>query len=146
MGWFEDFRRGYRRGLDGGSSGAGQHDRAAPIEDDPTDFFDLGANDDVAALLREIRDLKAELVLAAEENADLRAQLAGAGDDERQQAADQRARAQMRELESILAFPGVRRALEKTLHPDVGTGGSTTTRTEIFQTLMAVMKRLDIRG
>ena len=146
MGWFEDFRRGYRRGLDGRSSGAGQHDRAAPFEDDPTDFFDLGANDDVAALLREIRDLKAELVLAAEENADLRAQLAGAGGDERQQAADQRARAQMRELESILAFPGVRRALEKTLHPDIGTGGSTTTRTEIFQTLMAVMKRLDIRG
>jgi hypothetical protein len=142
MGFFSEVVRGYR---DSRLAREAQHDRAAPWEDNPSDFYDLGANDDVAGLLREIRDLKAALVLAAEENADLRAQLAGGRDDERQQAADQRARAQMRELESILAFPGVRRALEKTLHPDTGSGGSNASRTEICQTMHAVMDRLGIR-
>jgi hypothetical protein len=141
MSFFSEVLRGYR---DSRSAREAQHDRAAPLEDDPSDFFDLGAND-VAGLLREIRDLKAALELAAEENADLWAQLAGGRDDERQQAADQRARAQMRELESILAFPGVRRALEMTLHPDTGSGGSNASRTEICQTMHAVMDRLGIR-
>ena len=80
---------------------------------------------------------------AAEENASLRAQLARGND---QQGMDQRARAQIRELESILAFPGVRKALVKVLHPDTGEGGSNDTRKEMFQTLMAVMDRMGVRG
>lgn len=98
------------------------------------------------ALLAENASLRAQLAQAREENASLRAELASARDDERQQAADQRVRAQKDELELILAFPGVRRALEMALHPDTGKGGSIKTRTEICQTLHAVMDRLGIRG
>jgi hypothetical protein len=99
-----------------------------------------------AALARatdENASLKATLEHAAEENASLRAQLAMGND---KQGMDQRARAQIRELESILAFPGVRKALVKVLHPDTGEGGSNDTRKEMFQTLMAVMNRMGIRG
>ena len=99
-----------------------------------------------AALARateENASLKATLEHAAEENASLRAQLAMGND---KQGMDQRARAQIRELELILAFPGVRKALVKVLHPDTGEGGSNDTRKEMFQTLMAVMDRMGVRG
>ena len=104
-------------------------------------------------LLREIRDLKAALAQAAEENASLRTALEHAAEENAslrmgndQQGMDQRARAQIRQLESILAFPGVRKALVKVLHPDTGEGGSNDTRKEMFQTLMAVMDRMGVRG
>jgi hypothetical protein len=49
---------------------------------------------------------------------------------------------EMGELESIIAFPGVMRALEKALHPDTGAGGDTATRTAMFQTLMTIRNRM----
>jgi hypothetical protein len=90
---------------------------------------------DAAAILGE----KTELL---EENASLKAQLANA----RGPASSERVLAQLHELESILAFPGARRALEMALHPDTGKGGSIATRTEITKTLHAVVERLGIRG
>jgi hypothetical protein len=129
MSFFADFRRGYRRGRGDDFSGDGHG------YEEPRGF----PGDDHAACERIIAALR-------EENESLRAQLARGRDDERGQATDQLFRAQKRELESILAFPGVRVALVKALHPDTGSGGSTASRTEIFQTLMAVMERLGIRG
>jgi hypothetical protein len=49
---------------------------------------------------------------------------------------------QMRELESIIACPGVMRALEKALHPDTGAGGDAAARTAMFQTLMTIRNRM----
>jgi hypothetical protein len=62
----------------------------------------------------------------------------------RGQAAVDHARAQIDNLESIIAFPGVKNALRKALHPDTGTNGDLTSRTEIFQTLNAVLARLHL--
>jgi hypothetical protein len=145
-GFYSEFMQGYRESR---ATRKPQHDR--PSDDarasGSSGFRDKEARfrEKEAGLLRQIRDLEAALARAAEENANLRAQLDGAPrDNERQQAADQRARAQMRELESILAWPGVRRALEKVLHPDTGQGGSKATRTEICQTFHAAMDRLGI--
>jgi hypothetical protein len=61
---------------------------------------------------------------------------------DRYQRNGKRLLAQMRELESIIAFPGVMRALEKALHPDTGTGGDAALRTAMFQTLMTVRNRM----
>jgi len=134
MTFFSNFRRGVREGLRGDDRSAAQHD---------TPFGDGAWNDtgNMAGLSKETARLKAQLAQMQKENARLTAQLAQrpgerSGGDFKQ----------MRELESILAFPGVRSALVKVLHPDTGSGGSTATRTEIFQTLMAVMERLGIRG
>jgi hypothetical protein len=118
MSFFSEVMRGYRAGR---AERPAQHDKARPF-DEPPNF----RGDDVGGLLRENASLKAQLEQAEDERA--------------------RVRAQMRDLEAILAFPGVRTALFKALHPDTGSGGSNTSRTEIFQTLMAVMERLGIRG
>jgi hypothetical protein len=54
-------------------------------------------------------------------------------------------REQIGDLESIIAFPGVKNALRKATHPDTGAGGDVTSRTAIFQTLNAVLARLGLR-
>jgi hypothetical protein len=61
---------------------------------------------------------------------------------DRYQRNGKRLLAQMRELESIIAFPGVMRALEKALHPDAGAGGDAGARTAMFQTLMTIRNRI----
>jgi hypothetical protein len=61
---------------------------------------------------------------------------------DRYQRNGKRLLAQMRELESIIAFPGVMRALEKALHPDTGAGGDAAARTAMFQTLMTIRNRI----
>jgi hypothetical protein len=61
---------------------------------------------------------------------------------DRYQTNGKRLLAQMRELESIFAFPGVMRALEKALHPDTGAGGDAAVRTAMFQILMTVRNRM----
>jgi hypothetical protein len=140
MTFFSEVMRGYR---------AGRAARAGNVPPSDVDVDDDNGVDELAELERKIAgelatmqgkiaELLTENASLIEENARLKAQ--------RAPGQDQRDRARMRELESILAFPGVRTALVKTLHPDTGTGGSTATRTEIFQTLMAVMERLGIRG
>lgn len=138
MSFFADFRRGFSRGLrdDGAADPRRSGFEARPDHDEGSD------GDEEERDLAECKALVEELL---EENASLKAQLAR-GEGERAQASDQRMRAQMRELESILAFPGARKALLKALHPDTGEGGSKTSRTEITQTLNAVMERLGIRG
>src|SRR5271165_4926726 len=115
MSIFADFRRGYRRGR-----GAGDFSGDGPDAEGPHDFRGGGDARDqtIAALERIVAAHERTIAAHREEIAALRAQLAGAGDDDRQQAADQRTREQMREMESILAFPGVRTALAKALHPD----------------------------
>jgi hypothetical protein len=119
MSFLSEVVRGYRVGR--AARRAQQHDAQ------PSDFSGNNRSADDMGWLRE-------------ENDSLRAQLA------QMQNEIARERKQMRELESILAFPGTRTALVKALHPDTGQGGSTAARTEIFQTLMAVMQRLGIRG
>ena len=151
MGFFSEFMQGYRE------SRAARDPKPDKPSQDARSSESSNFRDKEDGLRREIGDLKAALArateenaslratlaLAAEENASLRAQLAMGND---KQGMDQRARAQIRELESILAFPGVRKALVKVLHPDTGEGGSNDTRKEMFQTLMAVMDRLGVRG
>jgi hypothetical protein len=128
MSFFSDAVRGYRAGR---AARNAEHHSGAAYDDAPPSGRGRRGSDDLAECMATVNRLLAE-------NASLKAQLA--------QGQDQRDRAHMRELESILAFPGVRTALVKVLHPDTGTGGSTTTRKEVFQTLMAVMERLGIRG
>src|SRR5271154_3271489 len=109
MSFFADLRRGYRRGR-----GAGDFSGNGPDAEEPHDFSggDDARDRTIAAQKESIAAL--ERIVAAQERtiAVLRDKteslLAGAGDDDRQQATGQRTRAQMRELESILAFPGVR--------------------------------------
>ena len=151
MGFFSEFMHGFRE--------ARAEGRDPPKQDGPFQNArsDAHSSDNEAGLLRQIRELKAALARAAEENASLRAQLARAAEENAslraelargndKQGMDQLARAQIRQLESILAFPGVRKALVKVLHPDTGEGGSNDTRKEMFQTLMAVMDRMGVRG
>jgi hypothetical protein len=64
---------------------------------------------------------------------------------DRFQANGKKLLAHYRELESIIAFPGVKNALFKALHPDTGTGGDVASRTAAFQVLMGVFARLGIR-
>jgi hypothetical protein len=122
MGFFAEAVRGYR---------AGRAARGAPPDEQPSDEQPSDSSGDRSA---------DDMGWLREENDRIRAQLT------LMQAESVRDRKQMRELESILAFPGARTALVKALHPDTGSGGSTKARTEIFQTLMAVMERLGIRG
>jgi hypothetical protein len=126
MSFFGELRRGYQDGRSGAPPNARPHGFTAADE------------------LAECEALIDKLL---EENASLKAQMAElqrAGEArDRSQANDVLAQ-QMRELESILAFPGVRNALCKALHPDTGTGGDIVSRTAIFQTLMAVFERLGI--
>jgi hypothetical protein len=125
MSFFDELRRGYRAGRAARPADTDNNAKVPPSDLDGDGFGDVA----------QCRAMIGELL---EENASLKAQLA--------QGQDQRDRVRIRELESILAFPGVRTALVKTLHPDTSSGGSTATRTETFQTLLAVMERLGIRG
>jgi hypothetical protein len=65
--------------------------------------------------------------------------------DQLQAAGGGNTAAQLRELESLVAFPGAKRALEKVTHPDTGKADEVAARTAAFQTLMAVCARLKIK-
>jgi hypothetical protein len=133
MSAFDDFRRGFRTGL--GRSSAEQ-----PIGGG----FDFGGD--------ELAECKAVIAGLLEENTSLKAQQAQwvAAISERDnyigELADERDRAfaQRGELETIIAFPGVKNALLKALHPDTGTGGDVVSRTAAFQRLMTIFERLGL--
>ena len=77
------------------------------------------------------------------ETATLAGQLARAEQTrDRYQANGKRVKAEKIELESVVKFPGVKKALLKALHPDTGNSGTVGARTEIFKTLMAVFDRI----
>lgn len=156
MSAFGDFRRGFRVGLRG-SSAARQDDGGFAAFDHEGDFGEPrgGFGGDelaeckavIAGLLEQLAQWKAavaerdEYIAALAEERD---QACEARD--RYQANGKRAVAQLHELETIIAFPGVKTALVKALHPDpvIGTGGDVAARTAAFQTLMAALGRLGL--
>jgi hypothetical protein len=119
MGAFADLRRGFRAGL-----------RGSPASQENDGGFAFG--DD------ELAECKAIIADLTEENASLKAAITELASER------DRTPAHTRELETIIAFPGVKNALFKALHPDTGTGGNVQSRTAIFQTLMNVLERLGL--
>lgn len=107
----------------------------------------------IAGLLQEKEGVKAQLeqwAAAVKERDELIGTLhkerdRACAERDRYQATGERASAQLRELESIIAFPGALNGLRKALHPDTGTGGDVPSRTAIFKTLNAIVARLGIR-
>ena len=107
----------------------------------------------IAGLLQEKEAVKAQLeqwAAAVKERDELIGTLheerdRACAERDRYQATGERASAQLRELESIIAFPGALNALRMALHPDTGKGGDVPSRTAIFKTLNAVVARLGIR-
>jgi|SRR5271156_1427545 len=171
MGAFDDFRRGFRTGVRG-SSAAGiggptgpwtrapagntaRRDDAAAFNDGSPEFFGddtAERNAVIAGLLEQNASLKEQVAAWAAAVAE-RDEYIGALADERDRACatrdryqetGKRAAAQLRELEIIITFPGVKNALCKAVHPDTGTGGDIPSRTAVFQTLMAVLTRLGL--
>jgi hypothetical protein len=159
MGLLDDFRRGIERGRAAASGRASfsSHDPAAAQDFDfegPADFaggFDhegppnsAGGNElaecraVIAGLMEEREGFAAQVRQWAAAIAE-RDEVIGKLDEDRQGAA-----ARLREVESIIAFPGVKKALEKVLHPD-GKSGDPAAFTAAFQTLMAVCERLGLK-
>jgi hypothetical protein len=161
MSFFDDFRRGVRQGY---AAGAGRPASAAAPEfdleqpgyfelDEPSAAGAVGGGDELAeckAVLAGYVQAVEQWQAAVAERDELIRALAAERDRasaarDRYQDNGRRALAQLRELESILAFPGAKTALLKALHPDTGAGGDVAARTAAFQTLMAALARLGIR-
>lgn len=138
MSFFAELRRGY---LDGRSG--------VPARPDPRDGFP--PEEPPGGVGDQLAECKAVIAGLLAENASLKVQVAELQDEcDRAYEAHTRSQengqllTQMRELKSIIAFPGARNALVKALHPDTGTGGDIRSRTAIFQRAMAVFEQLGV--
>jgi hypothetical protein len=138
-----DHWRDYGGGFAGsaGSAGGGYEDELAECREV------------IAELLQRVREREEEIArlsdaarrqALAEEQRSGELQRACVARD-RYQASGKRLLAQYRELEFILRFPGVEKALQKQLHPDMHPGanaGEQRARSDIFTKLIVVYERM----